>query len=270
MFSISSVYLMVFGKKYFESAAASLRHKNANMDVLVSMGTSFAWLYGVALILIGYPETENTLELHKLLHGHAHNFETASVLITIISIGKYIEAYSKVKTVDKLSELAQLRVKKANLLKEQDKKKAKINGKSREIPVELLKIGDLVVVDPGSPVPSDGIVIIGRGQCDESMLTGESQPVHKEIGLKVMGGTIMTQGSLIIEVTRTSEDSTFNKIIKLVENAQNSKAPIQGFADRVSSYFVPFIVTLAILDWIVWLIIVFSDSDHTFLKDSSH
>lgn len=177
----------------------------------------------------------------------------------IVLLGKFIESYSKLKTLDKISVLASLKVSKANLLKNQDMKKLKsLNSPSKEIDVELLAINDLFVVQPGGAVPTDGVVVLGSGFCNESMLTGEAKPVAKEIGMTVFGGTILTKGSIIVKVTKLAEDATFNQIMKMVENAQNSRAPIQTFADRLSSVFVPTIVLLAILSWITWFSIVYS------------
>ena len=237
------------------------------MDVLIVIGTTAAWLYGVILILIGYSEEIQSSD-HKYkmqVHSHVHNFETSSVLILIVLLGKYIESYSKMKTVDKLSDLASLKVTKANLIT--NTKELNLNSNFKEVAVELLQKKDFVMVQPGGAVPTDGQVVYGRGCCNEAMLTGESQPVQKEIGLRVFGGTILTQGSIIVKVVKTSEDATFNQIMKLVENAQNSKAPIQGYADKISSYFVPVIVVLAIIDWIIWFSLVFSGTNEK-LEDS--
>ena len=161
------------------------------------------------------------------------------------------------KTVGKLSELASLKVTRANLIEEKQQTKLGLESKYREVAVELLEKKDHVLVQPGGAVPTDGVVVFGNGCCNEAMLTGESMPVTKHIGSKVFGGTILTQGSIIFKVMKIAEDATFNQIMKLVENAQNTKAPIQNFADKISSYFVPTIVVLAICDWIVWFSLVF-------------
>lgn len=195
---------------------------------------------------------------------HAHHWETCAVLIYIVMIGKYIESYSKTKTIEKLSQLASLKVTRANLVKEKNAQKLTLSCKTEEIPVELLEIGDFVLVIPGGAVPTDGQVILGRACCNESMLTGESRPVVKEIGSKVFGGTILKEGSLIMKVKKTSEDATFNQIMSLVENAQSTKAPIQAYADKIASVFVPMIVFLSFLTLIVWLSVVYSDSEEHF------
>jgi P-type Cu+ transporter len=259
---LAGVIQFYMGHHFYQSAYKSLKHKSANMDVLIVLSTTAAYFYGVVLTIIGYSEHDQMSDMfHMQVHSHVHNWETSSVLIMIIILGKYIESYSKMKTVDKLSNLASLKVSKANLVHEKDQNKLNLGCKFTEIPVELLEKKDFVLVQPGGAVPSDGKVVYGRGLCNESMLTGEARPVNKEIGLKVFGGTILIQGSIIVKVEKTSEDATFNQIMRLVENAQNTKAPIQGFADKISSVFVPIIVVLAIIDWIVWYSIVYSDSD---------
>lgn len=148
-----------------------------------------------------------------------HNWDTSSVLIFIVLLGKYIESFSKMKTVEKLSHLASLKVTRANLVKETDLKKISLGSKFEEMAVELLEIGDFVIVMPGGAIPTDGTIVFGRGNCDEAMLTGESRPVTKDIGVKVFGGSILTQGTVILQVTQTSDNATFNQIMKLVENA---------------------------------------------------
>jgi len=259
---LASIIQFYMGGHFYSSAYKSVKHKSANMDVLIVISTTSAWLYGVVLTFIGYsPAEQESMNYHMMIHSHVHNWETSAILIVIIILGKFIECYSKMKTVDKLSNLASLKVSKANLVHEKDPKKLDLGCKFTEIAVELLEKKDFVLVQPGGAVPTDGVVVFGRGCCNESMLTGEALPVNKEIGIKVFGGTILTQGSIIVKVEKISEDATFNQIMKLVENAQNTKAPIQGFADKISSVFVPIIVLLAIFDWIVWYSIVYSNSE---------
>jgi Cu+-exporting ATPase len=196
---------------FYTSAYKSVKHKSANMDVLIVVSTSSAWLYGVVLIFVGYTlDEQRSSKFKMMIHSHVHNWETSSILILIVLLGKYIESYSKMKTVDKLSDLASLKVTKANLLSEKDVKKLSLGCKFSEIPVELLEIKDFVLVQPGGAVPTDGVVVFGRGMCNESMLTGEAAPIIKEIGLKVFGGTILTQGTIIVKIQKTSENATFN------------------------------------------------------------
>ena len=272
----ATIVQFIMGQPFYLSAYKSLKHGNANMDVLIVVSTTCAWLYGVILFFVGYAETY-TMEGHNRalsseemlkhyrheIHANVHNFETSAILILIVLLGKYIESYSKLKTLDKISVLASLKVSKANLLAEQDVKLVSLNSAFTEIAVELLAIDDFIVVQPGGAVPTDGQVVLGSGICNESMLTGEARPVTKEIGMSVFGGTILSKGSIVVRVTKLAEDATFNQIMKMVENAQNSRAPIQTFADQLSGVFVPTIVVLAILTWIVWFSLVYSSEIDT-------
>ena len=178
------------GTPFYINAIKSLKQLSANMDVLVSLSTSAAWLYGLALLLVGYDykDIHDTMLYRMQVMEHAHNFEVSSALITIILIGKYIETLSKKKTVDKLAQLASLKVTKACLLEGGG---GQMEAEGREIAVELLEIGDLVKVSPGSGVPVDGLVVLGKGLCNESMLTGESRPVPKTIESPVFGGSML-------------------------------------------------------------------------------
>lgn len=153
-------------------------------------------------------------------------FEISSSLITIILLGKFLEALSKKKTVDKLAQLASLKITKAILIEPDENIPISLNSKEKEIDVDLLQLNDIVKVYPGQGIPIDGLVLYGKGICNESMLTGESRAINKEIGFKVYGGSILIQGTIIIKVTKTAENSSINQIIKLVENAQNARAPI--------------------------------------------
>lgn len=265
MLLFSSIFQFYMGQSFYRNGIKSLRHKSANMDVLIMISTSTAYFYGLILCLWGH-EMDDMNDKMKILniYHHVHHWETSSILIYIVLIGKYIEAYSKTKTIEQLSQLASLKVTKANLIREKKAGKVTLSSNFDVKPVELLEVGDFVLVQPGGAVPSDGIVLLGRGSCNEAMLTGESAPVVKNVGVKVFGGTILHQGSLVVKVLKTSENATFNQIMQLVENAQNSKAPIQGYADRISSIFVPTIVILSILTWIVWFSIVYSDTTDKF------
>ena len=261
----ATIVQFYMGYPFYVSAYKSVKHGSANMDVLIVIGTTSAWLYGTILFFMGYSDKVVNgksdmmkMQYHMEVHSAVHNFETSSILILIVLLGKFIEAYSKLKTIDKLSNLASLKVHKALLLDQKDLSKVSLNSEFKEIAVELLQIRDLVMVQPGGAVPTDGQVVLGRGSCNESMLTGESRAVIKEIGSKVFGGTILSQGSVIMKVEKLAEDATFNQIMKLVENAQNTKAPIQSYADQISSIFVPVIVVLAVLTWIVWFSLVYS------------
>ncbi len=139
------------------------------------------------------------------------------------------------------------------------------DGKDKEIDVELVQVNDFVKVYPGQGVPVDGVVVVGKGACNEAMLTGESRLVSKDIGSKMFGGSILSQGNVIMKVTRTSENSSLNQIIKLVENAQNARAPIQGMADRISRIFVPIVIMLTLFTWIFWFAKTYSADNEQFI-----
>ena len=254
---IATIFLFFIGNHFFKSAYASIKHGSANMDVLICLSTTAAYSYGTFLSIAGLEKYEDDDELLLKIMEHAHNFETTCVLIMIVLIGKYIETYSKSKTVNRLSDLASLKVTTANLVEES--KSLQLNCKYKTISIDLLQKKDFVIIFPGDTVPTDGEVILGRGTCNESMLTGEAAPVMKEIGGNVFGGSLLTTGTLIFKVTKSAEDATLKQIIKMVENAQNTKAPIQGFADKISAYFVPLIVILAIIDWIIWFSLIYTD-----------
>lgn len=220
----STIIQFHMGKGFYNSAYKSVKHKSANMDVLIVVGTTAAWAYGIIRIILGYNQQEQQDAAYAMsIHSHVHNFETASVLIMIVILGKFIESYSKMKTVGQLSNLASLKVSKANLIKSSE---PNLGSAYEEIAVELLELKDKVLVSPGGAIPTDGTIVVGRGYCNEAMLTGEALLVQKEIGMKVYGGAVLTQGSIILQVDKTAENATFNQIMKLVENAQNTKAPI--------------------------------------------
>lgn len=210
------------GAPFYVGAYKSVKHGSANMDVLVVLGTTAAWAYGVILIFMRFgidEQQESEMKGHMRIHEHAHNFEISASLITVILLGKYLESFSKKQTVDKLSQLASLKVTKAYLL--EDGKDSKLSDNGVETDVDLLAIGDFIKVSNGSIVPIDGMVVLGNGLCNESMLTGESKPVQKSVGVKIYGGTIFTMGSVIVRVDKLNEQSTINQIMKLVENTQS-------------------------------------------------
>lgn len=262
--ALLSIALLVYlGTPLFKSAWIALKSRTSNMDTLVVIGTSASTLYGIVLFLVGYSADMANEESHFMrVTEHAHFFETASTILVIISIGKFLETYAKSKTVQKLSDLASIKVTKALLFEPDDRQKIGFHGKDREIAVELLNKNDLIKIINGQIIPTDCTVVFGQGYCNESTLTGEARFVNKEIGNKVFGGTVLEKGSLICRVDVIEEDSSLNQILKLVENAQTNKAPIQAYADKISSYFVPIIISCAIVAWILWFSIVFSSPDY--------
>jgi Cu+-exporting ATPase len=220
------------GWDYYVGGYRSLRNRSANMDVLVAMGSSVAYFYSLALLVFPLP-------------GDHVYFETAAVIITLIKLGKLLEVRAKRKTGGAIRNLLNLRPSTA----------AVIRGREEvEVPVEQVTIGDLLVVRPGGRIPVDGEVREGRAAVDESMLSGEPLPVDKAPGDIVTGGTINRDGVLRFEATRVGKDTALSRIIELVQAAQGSKAPIQAVADRVAAWFVPGVILIAALTFILWLI----------------
>jgi Cu+-exporting ATPase len=218
------------GWDYYTGGWKSLRNRSANMDLLVAMGSSVAYFYSLALLL--YPPLGN----------HVY-FETSAVIITLIKLGKMLESRTKGKTGGAIRKLMGLRPKTATILE---------NGKERDIPVSLVTAGNTVIVRPGESIPVDGTVIEGESSVDESMLTGEPIPVDKGPGTQIAGGTINGEGRLKVEATRVGKDTALARIIRLVQEAQGSKAPIQALADRVAAVFVPSVIGIAFLTFILW------------------
>ncbi|MGJ9381575.1 heavy metal translocating P-type ATPase [Salipaludibacillus sp. CF4.18] len=216
------------GLQFYKGAYKSLRGGSANMDVLVAMGTSAAYFYSVYLVTLG--------EVNLF-------FETSAIIITLILLGKLLEAKAKGSTSEAIKTLMGLQAKKATVIR---------NGEESLIAIEDVQSGDLVKVRPGEKIPVDGIVHEGQSSVDESMLTGESIPTDKTVGDEVIGATINKQGSITFHATKVGKDSTLAQIVKVVEDAQGSKAPIQRMADIISGYFVPTALLIAILSFIGW------------------
>jgi Cu+-exporting ATPase len=221
------------GGDYYVGAYKSLRAGSANMDVLVAMGSSAAYFYSLAVLIL------------PGVGGHVY-FETSAMIITLIKLGKMLEARAKGRTSEAIKKLMGLRPKAAHVIRE---------GSEVEIPIESVLLGDVVVVRPGERLPVDGVVMEGHSAVDESMLTGESLPVDKGPGDEVVGGTINKQGLLKFEATRVGAQTALAQIIRLVEEAQGSKAPIQRLADRVSAVFVPAVIAMATLTFLAWFFI---------------
>jgi Cu+-exporting ATPase len=226
------------GKDYYVGAYKALRNGSANMDVLVAMGTTVAYVYSVAVLIA------ITLNNHDL--GHHVYFETAAVIITLIVLGKLLEARAKGETSAAIKRLMGLRAKTARLIR---------NGQEVDVPIEEVVSGDLLLIRPGEKVPVDGVVVDGRSNIDESMITGESLPVGKEAGDEVIGATLNKQGLLTVKATKVGKETALAQIIKLVERAQGSKAPIQRVVDQVSAYFVPAVIVLALITFGVWMVL---------------
>jgi P-type Cu+ transporter len=221
------------GADYYVGGFKSLRAGSANMDVLVAMGSSAAYFYSIAVLL--FPS----------IGGHVY-FETSALIITLIKLGKMLEARAKGRTSEAIKKLMGLRPKTARVVRD---------GVQADVPIGSVELGDVVIVRPGEQMAVDGVVVKGRSAVDESMLTGESLPVDKKPGDEVIGGTINKQGMLEFEATRVGAQTVLSQIIRLVEEAQGSKAPIQRLADRVSGVFVPAVIAAALVTFLGWLIL---------------
>lgn len=229
MLALATPVQFYVGWQYYVGAYKALRNGSANMDVLIAMGSSAAYLYSLP-ITFGW------------LDGHVY-FETAAVIITLIKLGKFLEARAKGRTSEAIKKLMGLRAKTARVVRD---------GIEAEIAVDEVRVGDVVLVRPGEKIPVDGVVIEGRSTVDESMLTGESLPVEKKPGDSLIGATLNKQGLLKFEATKVGKETALAQIIRLVEEAQGSKAPIQKLADQVSSIFVPLVIGIAFLTFIGW------------------
>lgn len=233
MFALATPVQFYVGWQYYRNGYKALRNGSANMDVLIAMGSSTAYLYSIPVML-------------GLVQGHVY-FETAAVIITLIRLGKYLEARAKGMTSEAIKKLMSLQAKTARILR---------GGVEMEVPFEDVHAGDLVIVRPGEKIPVDGVVIDGRSTVDESMLTGESLPVLKSQGDSVIGATLNKQGFLKFEATKVGKETALAQIIRLVEDAQASKAPIQKLADQVSAVFVPAVIGIALVTFLVWYFLI--------------
>ena len=239
VFSVTQLILVTpilwVGRSYFVNGFKALIRKHPNMDSLVALGTSAAILYSVwstIRILAG--------EYHYVMHLYV---ESAAVILAFITVGKYFETLTKGRTSQAIQSLVALSPKVATVIRD---------GKEVEVPVEELQIGEVVFVRPGEKIPVDGVILSGESFVDESMITGESVPVFKKEGSKVVGATLNTTGSFQVEVTQVGKDTTLSQIIRLVEEAQGSKAPIAAIADRVAGIFVPIVMGLSLLAGLYW------------------
>jgi len=221
------------GWQYYVGAYKSLRAGGSNMDVLIALGSSVAYFFSLGVTL-------------GLIYSPNVYFETSAVIITLIMLGKFLEARAKGKTSEALKALMGLRAKTAKVMRD---------GIETEIDIEKVVVGDTILVRPGEKVPVDGIISEGKSALDESMLTGESMPVSKGPGDEIIGATINKEGLLKFEATKVGKNTTLAQIVRLVQEAQGSKAPIQKLTDQISSYFVPAVVGIAILTFICWLAI---------------
>ena len=222
----------IVGARFYKGAYKSLRGGGANMDVLIVMGTTAAFLYSLYQTVVIIPG-----------HDPHYYYESSAMIITLILLGKYLEAIAKGKTSEAIKKLMGLQAKTARVVRD---------GIEQDIPMEEVLVGEIIVVRPGEKIPVDGVVTEGNSTIDESMLTGESVPVDKSVNDEVIGATINKQGAFKFRATKVGKDTALAQIVKLVEDAQGSKAPVQRLADQISGVFVPIVVVIAIVTFLVW------------------
>ena len=232
LFALATPIQFWIGWRFYVGTIDALKHRTTNMDVLIAMGTSAAW--GYSTIITFFPEAFPFTKVY---------FETAAMIILLILIGRLLEHRTKAKASKAVRKLLDLKPRMAHLLKD---------GKETEIPVEKVKLNDILIVRPGEKIPVDGIVEKGYSSVDQSAITGESIPVSKEIGDEVIGATINKQGLLEIKAAKVGKDTVLSQIIKLVDEAKSSKVPLQRLADKIASYFVPTVTGIAIISALTW------------------
>jgi P-type Cu+ transporter len=237
LMATATVVMFWIGQPFLKGVGRFLRYRAANMDTLIGIGTLTAYFYSVVVTLI--PQIRESLKLPEYTY-----FDVTIVVIGFVILGKYLEARSKLRTGEAIEKLLGLQAKTALVWKD---------GGEMEIPVEAVKIGDIVIVKPGAKIPVDGKIVEGQSAVDESMVTGEPIPVDKKPGDTVVGATLNKHGNLRLAATKVGSDTLLSQIIKMVEEAQGSKAPIQALADKISSIFVPTVLGIAITALILWL-----------------
>jgi P-type Cu+ transporter len=236
---LAAYMLFVVGKPYLKGVSRFIKYRKANMDTLIGIGTSVAFFY--SFIAVAFSETLSAYIDVKNIY-----FDVTIVVIAFITFGKYLESRSKLKTGDAIEKLLNLQAKTAIV---------KRNGQEKEVAVSEVVHDDLVVVRPGSKIPVDGVIIEGYSHVDESMVTGEPIPNEKKIGDSVVAGTINTTGTFVFKATKIGSETLLSQIVKMVEEAQGSRAPIQAMADKISSVFVPIVLVLSVVALGLWLLI---------------
>ena len=227
------------GFRFYRGAWGALKHKTSDMNTLIAVGTSVAYFYSAIAVVFPGLFTTDVLEPHLY-------FDTSAAIIALVLVGRFLEARARGQTSEALKRLIGLQPKTALVIRE---------GEQREVSVEDVRVGDLILVRPGERIPVDGIVRDGYSSVDESMITGESIPAEKKAGDEVIGATINKTGSFQFEATKVGKDTMLARIVRMVEEAQGSKAPIQRFADVIASYFVPAVIGIAILTFVIWYIV---------------
>lgn len=239
LFILATPILFWIGKPYIVGALRFFKYRVANMDTLVGIGTLVAYVYSTMLLL--FPEIKAALNAPEGLY-----YDVTIVVIGFITYGKYLESTSKLKTGEALEKLLHLQAKSATIIRD---------GKEIEIPIDDVKIGDVMIVKPGQKIPLDGVILEGSSSVDEAMITGESIPVDKKTGDTVIGATINKQGSLNVQATKIGTDTMLSQIVNMVENAQGSRAPIQRVADQIAAIFVPVVLVFSVVVLLAWVLI---------------
>lgn len=232
LWALSTPVQFYIGWPFYQGTWTALKNKSANMDSLIAIGTSAAYFYSVYVILF-------------IAEGHQY-FEISAVLITLVLLGKYLESKAKSRTSEAIAKLLKIGAKTALVVRK---------GKEISIPIEQVVAGDIIRVRPGEKIPVDGVIVEGHSAIDESMVTGESIPVEKKKGDSIIGSTLNKVGTFTFKATRVGGETVLARIVKLIEDAQSKKAPIQRFADEVSAYFVPIVMGIAILTFLAWYFI---------------
>src|SRR5260221_1156782 len=226
------------GLGFYRASIPALKHRTANMDTLVALGTTVAFVYSAVVIL--FPQLVRQAGIEPMPY-----FDVATIVIGLILLGRYFEARAKGQTSEEIKKLIGLQAKTARVIRD---------GKEIDIPLEEVQVGDRIRVRPGEKIPVDGVLLSGESSVDESMITGESIPVEKSKGDAVVGATMNKSGTFTYRATKVGQDTMLAQIVKLVQEAQGSKAPIQRLADVLSSYFVPIVIMLALATFVIWYV----------------
>lgn len=245
---VATYALFVVGVPYLQGIVRFIKYKVANMDTLVGIGTSVAFLY--SFVVTAFEKV-----LAPFVNTQQNYYDVTIVVIGFITLGKFLEARSKLKTGEAIEKLMGLQAKNALVISDGSPRFAVEAGKEVELPIDQVVVNDIVIIKPGQKIPLDGIIVEGASSIDESMITGESIPVDKKINDIVIGSTLNKQGMLQVRVTKIGSDTMLSQIIKMVEQAQGSKAPIERMADQVSAIFVPVVLVLSVVTFILWIII---------------
>lgn len=245
-FILATPIQFYFGKIFYKGALSAIRVRMFTMDSLIAIGTTTAYVYSLFEYIRYVIKTGSLIGLYGQKIPYLY-FETSAFLVTFVLLGKWLESRAKAQTSDAVNKLVNIQVLKARVIR---------NNKTLDIDISELKRGDICIVRAGEKIPTDGVLVSGKAYIDESMITGESMPAEKNKGDKVIGGTINSTASFEFKVTEIGEKTTLARIIKLVDEAQNSRAPIQSYADRISSWFVPFVIVVAILTFLIWFILL--------------